>query len=45
MGSELDRLVELVPTLNRLGKGTQMLLSRGMVCQEFAERCGAAAEG
>lgn len=45
MGSELDRLVELVPTLNRLGQGTRMLLSRGMVCQEFAERCGAAAEG
>jgi ABC-type branched-subunit amino acid transport system substrate-binding protein len=45
MGSELDRIVQLVPTLNRLGGDTRVLLSRGMVCREFAERCGAVGEG
>ena len=43
MGSELDRIVELVPSLG--DGGVPVLLSRGMLCREFAERCGAAAEG
>ena len=44
MGSELDRLVEFLPTVSRFGEGTRVLLSRGMVCQEFAERSGTAGE-
>ena len=45
MGSEVGRLIDLAPALNRLAGRPRVLLSRGMVCREFAERCAADGEG
>ena len=43
MGSELKRIAKLAPCL---GDGSRpVLLSRGMLCREFADRCGSGADG
>lgn len=45
LGSDLERLVELVKTAQKLGVLPPMLHARGLLCREFADLAGEAGEG
>lgn len=45
LGSELERLVDLVKTAQKLGSMAPMLHARGLLCREFANLAGKAGEG